>query len=340
VDRHIVAPAIPAEFAERLRHHLEERGDRYRWVQLGDETAVRAVAERYREAWAARLLPVGTTHDLVSLITDKVEFLSRAVDHGIPVPSQRRFESVGDLRRSAKDLAYPLMLKLPESMAGSGVRLARSAEDLDLQASELENMTLPVIVQAYLTGDHGSSEVLFEHGRPIAWINGIHTEFWPNPLAASCVRELIELPEAEDLLRKLGAMTGYHGLAGVDWIRDEAAGRLCFIELNPRPAPCYHLGPRAGVDFARAFRELLAGGPVTVQRPRQPDPKRALVYQFPQYCYRAIGDRAWLRLIRALPDAPWDDPWLVAALVRRVLTHFLPASLRALLRQLAGRPRG
>jgi hypothetical protein len=94
------------------------------------------------------------------------------------------------------------------------------------------------------------------------------------------------------------------------------------------------------VDFARAFRELLAGGPVTVQRPRQPDPKRALVYQFPQYCYRAIGDRAWLRLIRALPDAPWDDPWLVAALVRRVLTHFLPASLRALLRQLAGRPRG
>ncbi len=338
--RHIPAPEDPEEFVATLGRHFAAEGECYQWAGAGEETSLRAImAYKGHENWASRIMPVSDNPDSLALITSKVELLSHAESFGIRIPAQQRFDSIAAVEAAASRLSYPLVVKLPESMAASGVRFVGSREELCQQKWEDEAAQVPVIIQDFVTGENGSTEVLFEHGRPVCWLSSFHREFWPNFLAASCVRELVDLPEIEELLQKVGSMTGFHGLAGIDWIRNPVNQMLYFIELNPRPTPCYHLGSRVGVDFSRALREWVKGDPVNVQRPRAPKPRQALVYQFPQYCYRAIDDRAFHLLVRVLPDVPRNDPNLVAALLRRVMTHNLPKSMRGFLRKVLRPPK-
>lgn len=340
VHRHIPAPDDPAEFVATLGRHLATEGECYQWVGAGEEPSLRAiVAFQGHDNWTSRFMPVSNHPDSLALIISKVECLSRAESYGIRIPAQQRFESIAAVKAAASSLSYPLVVKLPESLAASGVRFVGSQEELCHQKWEDEALRVPVIIQDFVTGENGSTEVLFEHGRPVCWLSSFHREFWPNFLAASCVRELVDLPEIEELLQKVGRMTGYHGLAGIDWIRNPVSQALYFIELNSRPTPCYHLGPRVGVDFSCALREWIKGGPVSVQRPQAPKPRQALVYQFPQYCYRVMDDKAFHLLVRVLPDVPRDDPNLVAALLRRVITHNFPMVMREYLRKVLRQPK-
>jgi hypothetical protein len=194
----------------------------------------------------------------------------------------------------------------------------------------------PLMLQRYIEGITCSSEVLFDQGRPVAWLSSVHREFWPNRWTASCVRELVEFPGIEAQLDLIGELTQFHGLAGVDWLYVEQSRELYLIELNPRPAPCYHLGGRVGVNFAESIRQQRLGLSPTVQRPQPPVVKKALVYQFPQYCYWAIDHRLLHRILLTGSDCPWHDPVLVIALVRRIVTHYFPKSLKTKLRKLLG----
>lgn len=332
VAHHVSAPADPGAFTEQLRGHLTKFGSFYQWVQIGDETVLRAVAERYCEDWTAQCLPVPRTPLHITLITNKLAFLALAARAGLPVPALEICTGTEEFRAAVRQIGFPLMLKRSEGMAGSGVRHVASAQELK-EVDWTAAPEHPLMIQAYINGPVGSTEALFARGRPVAWLSSYHREFWPTQCAASCVRELTDAPEIEDMLTRIGAMTAYRGLAGVDWLREGDDGKIHLIELNPRPTPCYHLGPRVGVDFSTGLRGLLDGRSA-LQRPRAPDPAQSLVYQFPQYCYRAIDDRAFHRLARTVPDIPRDDPLLLAALLRRLLTHYLPSNVRGKLRNL------
>lgn len=327
VDRYSPIPDEPDAFAEHLCRYLGQHASDYVWTQFGDETVLRAAATRCHTGCVASCLPVSRRPEAIALILDKLVFLPAAMKVGLPVPEFEICCDDASLAAAASRIGYPLMLKRGEGMSGAGIRFVATADEMrriDWHCTP----DAPLMVQAHVTGEVGSCEVVFDQGRPIAWINSVHRDFWPTPLAASCIRELVDLPEAEAMLEGIGRLTGYHGLAGVDWIRRSTDQRLYLIELNPRPTPCYHLGPRVGVDFAAALRALIDGPAPAIQRPRPPAPGDALVYQFPQYCFRAIDDRQWRHVPRVLGDVPWREPLLVAAHLRRVVSHYLPSPMR------------
>lgn len=337
VSGHIAAPADPAALAEALRLHLAAHNDKYGWILLADEPSLQAVAVRYEEEWTSACLPVERTPLTIELITEKLPFLIDALDAALPAPSLEVCLSREEVAEAVESVGYPLMLKISHGMGGAGVRFARTPEDLaaiDWKCTPHH----PIAVQRFVGGTAGSSEVLYDRGRPAAWICSYHREFWPTPLATSCVRELTDLPEIEAMLIEIGEMTGFHGLAGIDWLQDERDGRLHLIEFNARPTPCYHLGPRVGVDFPAALADVWAGR-VTLRRPQKPAGGWPVVYQFPQYLYRAIDDRAFHRLWRMRTDVPWRDPLLVAAHLRRALTHYLPAGWKTGVKRLIKRER-
>lgn len=332
VDRYLPAPEDPAAFIDRLCRFLVEHREDYAWVQYGDEPVLRGVAARSRQDCPAACLPVPRTPEHIARITDKLVFLPAAAEAGLAIPPFSLCTDRRALADAAERLGYPFMLKRGEGFAGAGVRFVATEKELAASIDWECSPSHPLMAQAFLHGSVGSSEVLFNRGQPVAWFSSFHREFWPTPWTASCVRELTALPEAEDLLDRIGRLTEYHGFAGVDWLRSSADGQLYLIELNPRPTPCYHLGPRVGVDFAAAVREMIAGNSPAVQRPQYPSAAEALVYQFPQYCFRAIDDGHYARLPRVFGDVPRSDPLLVAAYVRRVATHYLPFNIRQRLR--------
>lgn len=78
------------------------------------------------------------------------------------------------------------------------------------------------------------------------------------------------------------------------------------------------------MDFARALRTILAGQP---EEQRPIGGRQDVVWMFPQSLNWALDHRDTRGIFQALKDAPFDDPALAAAAMRRALTHYLPPSL-------------
>lgn len=326
VHHHLIVPDDEKDFVECLQHHLAIHGDAYAWIQMGDEIALRRVAAHHEESWTLRCLPVPSRKANLDLVLDKLEFLRKAHKAGLPIPDLRFAESLAEVAEAIDRLGYPLYVKQSESLSGSGVLFLSNPQDF--MACEWSTLVKPFIaIQKSIQGQVGSTEVLFDHGKPVAWISSYHRDHWPHRFAASCTRELCEIPVMHSLLDQLGRLTQFHGLAGIDWIIEEKSDRLFLIELNPRPTPCYHLGPLLGVDFSSAFRDMLEGHD-KVRAPIMARDAKTLVHQFPQYCYRVFEQRDYGKLLRVWGDTPLNDPLLTLALIRRFMTHQMPMHWR------------
>jgi hypothetical protein len=192
-----------------------------------------------------------------------------------------------------------------------------------------------MMFQEFVPGPVGATSVLFVRGKPACWFSYFLRRNWPTPYAAASAIELWWDPQIEPLLTDIGQMTQFDGLCGIDWVLDEK-GSLFLLEMNPRPTPGIYASAIAGVSFSDAIADWLAGKQA-VRRPLQQSGR--LYRMFPQNLFRAIDDREPGEFFRTFADAPWSDPNLMLAHMRRVFTHNLPPSWRTKLRYLfrAGR---
>jgi hypothetical protein len=139
------------------------------------------------------------------------------------------------------------------------------------------------------------------------------------------------------MLAGAGALSGFHGFAGVDWMHEAEQDRVYLIEFNPRPTPTYHLDVHSGVSLAGSFRAMLEGACGAGCREPSAAACGAVIHLFPQSLYRAVGERDLDSLWRCWSDAPWSDPPLMAAYLRRIFTHFLPMRWRQAVKRLLRR---
>jgi hypothetical protein len=143
------------------------------------------------------------------------------------------------------------------------------------------------------------------------------TRTWPGPFGPSSARQFMSHRDVEPMLEALGALTGYHGFAALDWVCDARTGRLVVLELNARPVPTIHMSRLAGVDFAASIAAMLAGR-AEPQRPPELPPDGPVVRMFPEDVYRAGAERQPIGLLEWLPwpgrytDVPWTDGPLLA----------------------------
>ncbi len=313
VDARVAAPAAKGAFAAALRRHLAAEPDRYAWVLLGDEEAVVELAAEPDPSWLRGWFPVEPTPDNLARITSKAAFVAAAADGGPAIPLSHVCHGPAEADRAASTIGYPVILKAARGFGGDGVRLARTAAELAEQFARLSGRT-PVVVQRFEVGRVGSTQVLFDRGRPACWASSYKLAVFPEPFGPSTAREMMVHPDMRPTLDRVGRVTGFHGLCGVDWLHRTADGALLVLEFNPRPAPVVHLGHHCGVDFAAAIGDLLRGVPAT-RPPADVGPRT--VYLFPQHVQRCIDKRRWRELAHWLPgaaqhDLPWDQPRLLA----------------------------
>jgi predicted ATP-grasp superfamily ATP-dependent carboligase len=184
------------------------------------------------------------------------------------------------------------------------------------------------MVEEFVDGPVCCTEILYHKGKPLCWNSCLALQHWPTPLAASCLRQTVDHPDIERIVRTVGEMTGFSGFCGADWILDRRVGHPFLIEFNPRATPGLHLGYTAKVDFARALAAMLRGVP-TMQAPSVPGGTGLVSAMFPELAFRAIDDRAPLVLLKAMRQMPADDPMLALAHIRRIITHYLPRRIRS-----------
>ncbi len=326
VDHRIRTPEGPEQVAEALRRHLETRQGGYAWTIIGDEPLLKELSRRRKEGWVRPVFPVDPEGEGVDIMTSKTAFTEAASRTGLPVPSYSLCSTLEEVEAAAGTLGFPLVIKESSGSGGLQVRIVSGPEALQGAFESLEDGD-PLLIQAFVPGLVGSTEVLYDHGRPVCWNSSYTVETFPKGTGASCIRKITVHPAIEEIVHRVGSLISFHGLGGIDWIHDPVTDLLKVIEFNPRPTPGYHFGPVGGVDFSLAVRDMMEGKK-TVRKPHIANGQETLVSLFPQYVVRMVDARdlrgimKWLFGESPRKDMPLDDPGLFLALLMRVWQKF------------------
>ena len=322
IDRTCRVPNGPAASATVLERHLLERRSPYHLIIIGDDHLLRELFSQRHAQWLREWFPVDPTQTAFDSIVSKAVFGSMAQTAGLPVPLFHICRTFADAENAAHRLGFPLVLKQDCSSAGLGVRIVQYPADL-LPAYEKLATDEALLAQQFVSGRVGSTEVLFNRGRPVCWSSSYSVACLPTETGPSCVREITLHPDVEALLAATGAMTGFHGFGGIDWIHEAGSDCLTLLEFNARPTPGYHFGSRSGVDFSRCLTAMF-NGTGHVQRPVLPDKRHRLIYMFPQDVYLAVHNKDLRRFLQWLPsgprtgDVPFDDTRVLCTLLLRI----------------------
>lgn len=260
----------------------------------------------------------------LSVYLDKVLYLQQARDAHLPVPAFEVCSTRETARNAALRLGFPVILKRSVSMSGSGVQLLRDMDDLNRQIPE-GKIHAPFLIQQFVIGKVGASTLLANHGRLVRSLSFYMLHCWPNAFSPSGGGRFLAEPLLDELSRRVTMQGMFHGLCSIDWIEEEATGKFYLLEFNPRVTPSAYLGARVGADFSEALAEMSSGAEPVPHFGTHSDETFTM---FPEAAFRAIDDRNWLLLGQSLSAAPFSDPWRALALLRRVMTHYLPKTWR------------
>jgi hypothetical protein len=268
--------------------------------------------------------------------------LELAAREGIAEPESRVLRSAADVRTWCAERSLPTVMKADGSWGGAGVevvdgpgtavaafrRMSRPLATWRVAKFLLSNRDpFPlrgwlrrerpaVIGQDFIRGRAANIMVACWEGEVIATAGAVVLETAKQFGAATIIRPVVNA-DMETAARRLVRRLGMSGFCGVDFVLEEGTGKAWMIELNPRATQLGHLaigpsGTLAAALLAR-LRDEVGRGEVR-HGAAQPRITQETVAFFPQ---------AWLSgtvspLLRpAYHDVPWEEPALVAELMRR-----------------------
>lgn len=308
-----------------LKAHLDENQNHYAWIIVGDDGVLFELIKYRGEEWVEGWFPVDMKSDAVDIISTKEGFVRACSVNNIPFPASYICDSIHSAHAIAEKAGYPVMLKTMRGSSGSGVRCAQNAHEL-INAYNSIKSPPKFILQKFINGLVGVTEILMDHGTPVAWISSYVYQTIDGRFGPSCARQFMEHVSIEKIILQLGKMLKFHGLCGFDWIHNQQDDSITVLEFHARPPPGFHLGVACNVNFSDGIRDMLLG----IRTVRKPivssttgKPKR--VYMFPQHVSRCIKERDFKGLVHWIPgiksncyyDIFLNDP----ILLKRIIFH-------------------
>lgn len=282
---------------------------------------------------------------------DRGAVLALAAREGVRVPTSRVLRSEAEVRAWCADRPMPALLKANGSWGGSGVilvdgpaaaaaafrRLSRPIATwraLKFLLSNRDPFPLAewwhrerrvVIGQDFVAGRAANIMVACWQGEVLATVSAIVLDT-AKQFGAATVIELRNHEGMEFAAERVVRGLGLSGFCGLDFVIADGTGEAHLIELNPRATQLGHFQLTPGLSLAAVLLRRLRGEILAPKDLLQISPQAVAL--FPQ---------AWLSssaaplLTSAYHDVPWEEPELVAELLRR------PWDIRSPLARLADR---
>jgi hypothetical protein len=282
---------------------------------------------------------------------DRGAVLALAAREGIRVPPSRVLRSEAEVRAWGAERPLPALLKANGSWGGAGVilvyspaaavaafrRMSRpiatwralkfllSNRDPFPLAEWLRRERRVVIGQDFVPGQAANIMVACWEGEVLATVSATVLDT-AKQFGAATVIQLGPHEGMEIAAQRVVRGLGLSGFCGLDFVIADDTGEPHLIELNPRATQLGHLQLAPGCSLATLLLRRLRGETLPPKDSLQISPET--VAFFPQ---------AWLSrsatplLPSAYHDVPWEEPELVAELLRR------PWDIRSPLARLAGR---
>ncbi|MBE0453278.1 MAG: pyruvate carboxylase [Roseovarius sp.] len=223
---------------------------------------------------AAGITFIGPKAETMRALGDKASARRVAIEAGVPVIPAT--EVLGDdikaIRKQAKEVGYPLMLKASWGGGGRGMRPIENESELEDKVREgrreaeaafgngegyLEKMILRARhVEVQILGDkHGHMYHLFERDCSVQRRNQKVVERAPAPYLSEAQRE-----ELCQLGYKICKHVNYECAGTVEFLMDMDTGKFYFIEVNPRVQVEHTVTEEVtGIDIVQAQIKIAEG---------------------------------------------------------------------------------
>lgn len=189
---------------------------------------------------------IGPNPDIISKMGDKVVAKETAKKMGLPVVpgSDGAVRDIEHAKKVAAEMGYPVLLKAAAGGGGKGMKIARSADEIE-QAFQLASgeskaafgddtlymekfLTGPRHIEIQVLGDnHGNAIHLGERDCSIQRKHQKVVEEAPSPALNAEQREYIG-----NLSASVAAKLGYCGLGTIEYLFED--GKFYFMEMNTR----------------------------------------------------------------------------------------------------------
>ncbi|WP_160162964.1 carboxylate--amine ligase [Halobiforma nitratireducens] len=136
--------------------------------------------------------------------------------------------------------------------------LPRGSEpDIDRLRREMDHV--PLLQEYVPTTEEYGFFALYDHGEPVATFQHRQLRGYSYAGGASSFRESVRIPALEEAGRDLLDHLEWHGLAMVEFLRDDETGEFKLMEINPRFWSSLPFSVQAGADFPYYYWQLANG---------------------------------------------------------------------------------
>jgi predicted ATP-grasp superfamily ATP-dependent carboligase len=266
-DEAVLIPS-PADDFEGYRDalfSLASREDVRTIIPMREEEAY--VLSRYRSRFAEHVAPLWPSFETLRTVHDRVDLVEAAKQAGVSVPETHRLNDVDEWsHRQIVKARYSLLtddyVDSPEKFGEAGTTTyLRPGTEPDCETIRAEMGHEP-IVQEYIPGGEYALWALYDHGEPVATCQKRQHRAYKYPGGTSIYRAAAKIPELEEAGRALLDHLDWHGLASVQFIRDERTGEFKLNEINPRAWLSLPCSVQAGADFPYYYWRTAGGEPI------------------------------------------------------------------------------
>lgn len=211
--------------------------------------------------------------DIATLLraADKVDVIRLACQIGVPTPTSRVIRSAAEGQALASSLTFPVVIKPGRSRVqkdgrwlSTSVRYANNPDELAMRLQTLHPEVFPVMLQERIHGPGIGMFYCYDHGRPTAVFAHRRLREKPPSGGVSVLRESVPIdPQTDEYARRLLGELKWHGVAMVEFKRDERDGIPKLMEINGRFWGSLQLAIDAGMDFPVRLLHTLDGSSET-----------------------------------------------------------------------------
>lgn len=265
------SPVInPDGFIESLKLQLSRK--KYDLlIPMTDITSY--VIGKHRERFSQLTEVAMVSESAFEQASDKAEMVRLAQQLDVPVPETFFVENFEDVRKLAPSLEYPIVIKPRRSRyfvrsrwLDTRVCFAQNPGEL-IARLEAWDPALPLpIIQRRVQGPGCGAFLLFDHGQPVAVFLHRRIREKPPSGGVSVLRESIPVdPQMKRDAEKLLGHLNWHGVAMVEFKKDESDQQFKLMEINARFWGSLQLAIDAGVDFPYLLYQMAAGAKLEPQ---------------------------------------------------------------------------
>ncbi|MFA6226285.1 MAG: ATP-grasp domain-containing protein [Methanoregula sp.] len=177
---------------------------------------------------------------------------------GVGIPKTWYPKTESDVDKIAHEVSYPAVIKGSEE---SGfVRYANSPEELAEKYRMIARYS-PVI-QEYITGEGYGFFALYNHGKAPAMFMHKRIREYPVTGGPSAVAESVYDPALRDAGLHILDSLSWHGVAMVEFKKDQKTGEFVLMEINPKFWGSLGLSIVSGVDFPYLACRMVTDGDI------------------------------------------------------------------------------